>query len=428
MITRCLLVAKAPLHDVVADLSRGLSALGWSVEPHVWLPPAAPRMPGWRRVEAALSHPNRAIRTAARATRRVHREIAGALAASDWCVDLEPRLRAGGHDAVLVFLDGLPIGAARLVARVRPGAVFVSLLALTQERAQRRLLPLLRLAARLRLAASRGPAARVHRDVLRPVAPDDLPVTIYPSQGWHDEARAAGVTARESRVITLGVPVPAPMPVRSRTLSSPVRLLWVGRLSPEKGLHLFLEAMPAVSARHPVRLTVIAAPGPDGYARRIAGTIASRNLQSIVEVRPPVPRDEMIAAFARHDLLLFHSIFGEPVAQVMLHAAASGLPVVGPGSNRPESLLCEGRTAWCYADASAGTVAAALLRAIEGHDDERQRRSRALYEEVRSGHDLSRTVDQFDAALRAAVHEPRARRVTHGRPSHPDSWRRLVRG
>ncbi|MGE3511153.1 MAG: glycosyltransferase family 4 protein, partial [Vicinamibacterales bacterium] len=387
-----------------------------------------PRTRSWRRVEAALSHPNRAIRTAARATRRAHREIAGALAASVWCADLEPWLRARGHDdAVLVFLDGLPIGAARLVARIRPQAVFVSLLALTQERAQRRLLPLIRLAARLRLAASRGPAFHLHRDVLRPIAPDDVPVTIYPSQGWHDEARAAGVTARDSRVITLGVPVPASMPVRPRTLSSPVRLLWVGRLSPEKGLHLFLEALPTVSARHPVRLTAIAAPGPEGYARLIAGSMASRCLQSIVEVRPAIPRDEMIAAFAQHHLLLFHSIFGEPVAQVMLHAAAAGLPVVGPGSNRPESLLREGQTAWCYADASPATVADALQRAIEA-DDERQRRAQALYDEVRAGYDLSRTVAQFDAALRASIHDPGARRVTHDRPSHPDSWRRLVRG
>ena len=37
--------------------------------------------------------------------------------------------------------------------------------------------------------------------------------------------------------------------------------------------------------------------------------------------------DYNIHAFADYDLLLFHSVFEEPVAQVMLHAAAAGLPV-----------------------------------------------------------------------------------------------------
>lgn len=417
---RCLLLAKAPLHDVIDDLADGLDALGWRVDRRTWTRPPVPQAAAWRWVEAGLAHPNRLIRAAARATRRGHRELAGASSASDWCDEIARLLGADDRAVVLTFLDGLPVGLARLATRARPRAVLVSLIALTQERRRRRSLPMLRAAARL--IAGRP----LHDDLLRTIVPGAMPVTVFPTESWRDAAVAAGVPAGTARVITLGVPVPQGRSWAPTALPSPARLLWVGRLSPEKGLHHFLNAMPAVASRRAVRLTIIAAPGPAGYERIVADTLASRGLASIVERHAAVPRGEMITAFSEHDLLLFHSIFGEPVAQVLLHAAAAGLPVVGPASLRMRSLLRDGQTAWCYAKTSPESVSDAIIRAL-ADDDERQVRAQALYDEVRAGHNLARTVEQFDKLLRETLDRSEEQRVIRERLSASDSGRRLVR-
>lgn len=390
---RCLILAKAPVHDVIGDLSAGLAALGWQIDQRTWSAPPAPRSQLWRRVETALSHRAWFVRSCARAIRRVHRELAGAVAASRWFAEIEEVLGGEQHDVVLTFLDGLPIGIARLTARSHPRAALVSLVALTQEQRHRRILPVLRAMARVM------PRHPLHRDVLRAIAPEAIPSVIFPTEAWRDSAVAAGVPAHCAEVITLGIQVPADLPPREPQAATPARLLWLGRLSPEKGLHLFVDALSRVSATRPVRLTAIAAPGPAGYRRHVMQTISDRGLQSTVDLQPAVPRHTLSALFQRHDVLLFHSVYGEPVAQVMLHAAAAGLPVVGPASDRPQSLLREGRTAWCFADPSPERIADAILRALEA-GDERRIRAQALLEEVRAGHALPATIARFDVAMR----------------------------
>ena len=393
---RCLILAKAPVHDVIGDLSAGLETLGWQIDWRTWSAPPAPQSALWRRLEAALSHRISVVRSGARALRRVHRELAGAAAASPWYEEVEQVLASATHDVVLAFLDGLPVGMARLTARAHAHVVLVSLVGLTQEQRHRRIVPVLRAMARL---TARRP---LHRDVLRAIVPSAIPTVIFPTAVWRDAAVSAGVPARCAEVITLGVPISHDLPQRDLHVATPARLLWLGRLSPEKGLHLFIDAASMVSAKRAVRLTAIAAPGPSGYRELVMRAIADRGLQSIVDLRPAVPRHVLNAEFERHDLLLFHSVFGEPVAQVMLHAAAAGLPVVGPASDRSQSLLREGQTAWCFADSSPERIADAITRALDA-GDERRIRARALHEEIRAGHALPDTIARFDRTMRVCA-------------------------
>ena len=223
---------------------------------------------------------------------------------------------------------------------------------------------------------------------------------VCPSTFWRDEAVAAGVPADVCRVIPIGVPVPEAVMPRT-ALGSPARLLWAARLSPEKGLHLFLAALPLVLRTRPVTLTAIALEGPPGYRESITQQIAALGLDHAVRLQPSLPRPELIRAFDDYDLLLFHSVFGEPVAQVMLHAAAAGLPLVGPASDRVESLL-HAETASCYTDTSPERIAAAILEAL-ANDDVRQARAARLRALVQDGHSFQRTIREFDALLTAVA-------------------------
>jgi glycosyltransferase involved in cell wall biosynthesis len=386
---RCLLVGALPLHDVVADLVEGLRRRGWIVDVNGWEPPPATAAA----FEWGLSSERPWLRNAARLARRATREVAGARSASRWFHSLEQSISAADYDVAVALTDLAPVGLARLVTRLPIPSVIVSLVSLAQELRLRRWLPLLRARSTIALRHMAW-----HDDVLTAVDAKAIETAVFPSASWRDAAATAGLPLSCTRVIPFGVDLPATFRPSAPALQAPVRLLWVGRMSPEKGLHLFLDALPELRRRIDLRLTAIAAPGPQAYARQIHDRIARQRLDNCVELRPAVPRPKLVDELARHDLLLFHSIFVEPVAQVLLHAAAAGLPVVGPASACADTLLREGQTAWCYGDRSPRQIAAAIARAVDD-GDERVRRARALYAEVRAAHTLDATIEAYDQLL-----------------------------
>jgi glycosyltransferase involved in cell wall biosynthesis len=383
----------------VCDLIDALRQRGWQVDLQTWTPPVSSL--AWHRGERWLSSNVRWLRDVARLVRRGSRELAAAPSASEWFARLERTVTPDCCDVLLAVSDLAPIGLSWLMTRAPVPAVLVSLVALSQEQAYSVYLPLVRPLARLLSAAP------LHEAALRAVPPGQVATAVFASDAWRDAAVASGIPASAAHVIPFGVPVPAAACDRPAVLPSPARLLWAGRLSPEKGLHLFLRALPALRGR--VRMTAIAAPGPESYAAEIDRLIARHHLDDIVEIRPALPRQQLVAAFSHHDLLLFHSVFDEPVAQVLLHAAMQELPVVGPSSASPRSLLREGETAWCYDDGHASDqVAAAIDRALAA-GPERLRRARALSHDVGAQHAFSLTVDRFDALLQRAVDTSAAR-------------------
>jgi len=331
----------------------------------------------------------------ARIVRRLAGDIRGGAAASEWLYEVERRISTGSFDVVVGCLDVAPIGLSRVLVRSAPPHVLVSLVALARELKYRSALPALRTAAR--------PFARqgMHPDLYRAVDAAMIADVVFPSGTWMEQAIRAGVSPGVARVIHFGVAIPT-RPTPRPPLRSPARLLWAGRLSPEKGLHLFLDALPRVAAVRPVRLTVFAAPGPPRYARLVENTIARLRLQSIVDVRAVVPRRQLAEEYANHDLLLFHSVFAEPVAQVLLAAAAAGLPVVGPASGGGGLLADD--TAVCYHTAMPQAVASAILRCLDSPD--RLSRAARLEQRVRCNHNLVDTVSAYAALLAAREAAP----------------------
>jgi glycosyltransferase involved in cell wall biosynthesis len=388
-----LLVCAAAAYPVLGDLADGLQALGWGVDRFRVPPTPASGRERLGGVLAGLAGGPGG--PAWRVGRRALREVRTAASASTWFPALEERLRDGGYHAVVACVDQAPIGLARLVVRCHPRAVIVSLVSLGQELRFRHVLPVLRAAARV---GSRRP---LQRDVLRAVAPDALGPVVFPTAFWKRQGIAAGVPSERAHVIPLGVSA-GDWEGRIPPLGTPARLLWAGRLSPEKGLHFYLDALPRVAAERPVTLTAIAAPGPADYARRIARRLERPPLDTLVRLVPGLPRLELLVEFTRHDALLFHSVFGEPVAQVMLHAAVAGLPVVGPASPEAIGLLRDPGTAWCYRDTSPDAVADAVSRAL-GDDVSRTERARALRDEVRRDHDIALTIARYDTLLRSVA-------------------------
>lgn len=312
---------------------------------------------------------------------------------------LDARLKEPGqYDLVILGVDGSTPGMVALALDRHPRVALVSLLGLAREfRAD--WWPWLRPLAR-RLA---GP--NPHPYLFQQALPGQVSLAIFASRHWQTQAIQAGLPSSTARTVYLGVPVP---PEPRPSWGDPGRLLWVGRLSREKGLHLFLEALPRIRELIPgISLTVVAGQGSPGYRQLVAQLIRRHGLRDVVDIRPPVNRERLPDLYATHEMLLFHSVYPEPVALVMMEAMASGLPVVASRPPRPSELLEEGVTCLCYDPERIDSIAEAVVRA---HKNAGLRQALAAHARSRilGGYSLNSMGSKFDRVLRE---------FTDGRPA-----------
>jgi glycosyltransferase involved in cell wall biosynthesis len=104
----------------------------------------------------------------------------------------------------------------------------------------------------------------------------------------------------------------------------PLRLLWVGRLMPRKGLPLALQAVALARRSADVRLTVV---GGGPQSDDVPRWVEELGIVEAVDHRGQIPFAEVQAAYRAHDAMLFTSLRDSAGAQI-LEAMAAGLPVI----------------------------------------------------------------------------------------------------
>ena len=103
-----------------------------------------------------------------------------------------------------------------------------------------------------------------------------------------------------------------------------LRILWLARLFPRKGLHLTLDALGRVAKRVNFHLDVMG-DGPVGPL--VPGWIAAAGLQDRVTWHGSVPYEATRAAYLGHDLFMLCSL-RDTYANQYLEAMALGLPIL----------------------------------------------------------------------------------------------------
>ena len=347
------------------DLSLALRQRGWIVDrPSIAVDhtsheatgawhPAAPLLTGFLRSSAVVRYQARLSTRVRRWTVNLSRPLHVIEDASALLAEAEARLRHGEYDVVLACPEQQPPGLLSLATTLHRLVVAVSLTALSDEIRYRYLWASVRALARTR---TRG---RCHGSLGRPVEARALSHAVFASETWRRAALCAGLSPDRATTIYFGVSVPPAGTPRAWMN----RLLWVGRLSPEKGLHELLRAFPTVRARVPaIALTVIASQGPRAYARLIRARLSALNHESSISFRGACPRAALTGAYADHDALVFSSVFDEPVALVVLEAFAAGLPVIAARPRSRKGPLREDETCVCFDPADPSSLARAVER------------------------------------------------------------------
>jgi glycosyltransferase involved in cell wall biosynthesis len=140
-------------------------------------------------------------------------------------------------------------------------------------------------------------------------------------------------------------------------------LLWVGRMTPEKGPHRAIAAARAVDV--PLVLAGVIQPGQQAFFdREVAPHIDGEHVRFVGEVGGSVKR----SLFARARGLLMPIRWDEPFGMVMVEALACGTPVIAFPEGAARELVVDGETGFLVDDERAMGVAVGQLPRIAARD------------------------------------------------------------
>ena len=181
----------------------------------------------------------------------------------------------------------------------------------------------------------------------------------------------AGLPIQHARIIHGGTDIERFLGVRDRDYrSGHLKLLYAGQLVHHKGVHTAIEAMARLVNERRIKqitLTLVGSGHPD-YEALLRDLVDRERLHDFVTFHEPVSKDKMAAVFQQFDVLIFPSIYEEPLARVTQEAMASGLVVVGTTTGGTKEILRDGETGLTFAPEDADGLAKHVARLISDPD------------------------------------------------------------
>lgn len=147
---------------------------------------------------------------------------------------------------------------------------------------------------------------------------------------------------------------------------SPVRLLYLGRLTPWKAPHLAIEALTELRARGVDATLTLAGDahfGEDRYVERLRDQVANDPAVSMVGHVADV-----WGVLAAHDILIHCSVVPEPFGQVIVQGLAAGLPVTASRLGGPREILEGSPVDLTHAPGAPDEIADVVIRALDHYD------------------------------------------------------------
>lgn len=244
---------------------------------------------------------------------------------------------------------------------------------------------------------------RLSRALLRPImahsgmilgAPLDLRRVQFASNFLKESAIRAGKPVADADVIHWGVDLDK---FAFREAAQPPRkLLFAGRICPEKGILTAIEAMKVLIHEHganSLRLTIIGGNSlkPE-YCEEIKKLVTSLGLGSHVEFRGFLPRNDLPAVYKEHDIFVFPSQWEEPFSIAVLEAMASGLAVVGTATGGSPEIMRDGENSLLFPKGDAQSCARQIIRLVNDvsfYEQVRWGGRRTVEEKFQLGHTVS---------------------------------------
>jgi glycosyltransferase involved in cell wall biosynthesis len=160
--------------------------------------------------------------------------------------------------------------------------------------------------------------------------------------------------------------------------SEQAELVFVGRITPEKGVDVAIEAVARLRARHdvPARL-VLAGPADDGYARELRRLAEQLDVAAALNWRGSLPPEEVAQLLARASAMIVPSTWDEPLGLVMIEGALARVPLVASDVGGIGEAMHDEEHALLFPRGDANAAADALLRTLRDTEQTAARVQRA---------------------------------------------------
>lgn len=142
-------------------------------------------------------------------------------------------------------------------------------------------------------------------------------------------------------------------------LGDGIRLVYVGRLIPEKGAYEALEAVAQVRDRVSAKLCIVGT-GPDEV--RLRARARELGIEGDVEFAGQLDREKLAEVYLRSECLVLPTYWAEGFPTVLSEAMSFGLPIITTPQRGARDHLAEGTNALFVPPKDSAAVAAAILR------------------------------------------------------------------
>lgn len=156
------------------------------------------------------------------------------------------------------------------------------------------------------------------------------------------------------------------------------RLVFLGRLTPEKGLTFLLRAMPAVVERFPSVELAIVGDGPQ--REELEDLVESLGLESTVKFTGKVSHERVQELMRTATAGLVPSIWTENSPVSIYESMIAGLPMIGSRIGGIPDLIDDGRTGFLFEPRNETEIAASITRFLSLSIEQRQAFSMAARE------------------------------------------------
>jgi len=179
---------------------------------------------------------------------------------------------------------------------------------------------------------------------------------LFVSPALRGQVSRAGVPVADAEIVPAGIDLPSFPLAAARPWRD--RLLYVGRLSPLKGVDVVIRAL----SRLPHTTLDVVGGGARRHEEQLARLARSLRVDDRVRFRGILARPRVAAAYAAADAVVFPIRWREPFGLVPLEAMATGTPVIGVASGGGAETLLDGRTALVVPPDDPDAIAAAVGR------------------------------------------------------------------
>jgi len=179
--------------------------------------------------------------------------------------------------------------------------------------------------------------------------------------------RQEGISFEISRVIHPGIPDLRWVNTLSNPTPSDTRLLFAGRVCEEKGVHTAIAALDILVHRYSIgaKLEIVGGDRGDGYLQRLKMMIRDYGLEKHVRFVGHVSADQVRSFLSANHILLFTSVYAEPLALTPIEAMGSGIVVVGTTTGGSGELLKHGSNSLTFDADNAEQATEQVVRLVK---------------------------------------------------------------